>query len=622
MALLQITEPGEKKDTARQYAVGIDLGTSYSLVARVEDDISEILPDEKGRFLLPSIVHYSQSGETLTGYDAKARLLKDPAHTIFSAKRLLGKRVSDLDQIAQHLPYQLSDESKGMLKIALDSKKISPVQVSAEILKALKERAEKTGGCSLAGAVITVPAYFDETQRQATKDAAKLAGIPVLRLLNEPTAAAVAYGLDHQAEGRFVVFDLGGGTFDVSILHFTQGVFEVLAVGGDATLGGDDFDRAIVNYLLSLLSMSLEDLSADARAELSQLAKSAKENLTIDGLVQLTLKLPVFNGFEAALTRQTFEGLIASHVDTALSACQKVLQDSGLSMKEIDQVILVGGSTRVPLIRKKVTEFFQKEPLVSIDPDKVVALGAAIQADILVGNKSGDEALLLDVTPLSLGIETMGGLVEKIIDRNTTIPIARAQEFTTYKDGQNAMLIHVLQGEREKVEDCRSLAKFELRDIPALKAGAAKILIQFQIDADGLLSVSAKEMTTNKAASIQVKPSYGLTDTEIETMLRESFSHGEADMQQRSLIEQKVAGEQLLDLLKTALQEDGELIDAEETRKLNLAMQTLQEALQQDPVDAIREKINELDKASQTFAERRMDKSVREALTGKNVEDI
>ena len=616
MALLQISEPGlSAAPHQRRLAVGIDLGTTNSLVATVRSGQAETLADEQGRHLLPSVVHYQQQGHAV-GYDARANAARDPANTISSVKRMMGRSLADIQTRSPHLPYQLQASENGLPMIATAAGLLNPIRVSADILKALAERATATLGGDLDGVVITVPAYFDDAQRQGTKDAARLAGLHVLRLLNEPTAAAIAYGLDSGQEGVIAVYDLGGGTFDISILRLSRGVFEVLATGGDSALGGDDFDHLLADYIREQAGIS--DRS-DARIQRELLDAAIDAKIALSDAQSVTVNVA---GWQGDITRDQFNDLIAPLVKRTLLACRRALKDAGVEANEVLEVVMVGGSTRVPLVRERVGEFFGHTPLTSIDPDKVVAVGAAIQADILVGNKPDSEMLLLDVIPLSLGLETMGGLVEKVIPRNTTIPVARAQEFTTFKDGQTAMSIHVMQGERELVQDCRSLARFALRGIPALPAGGAHIRVTFQVDADGLLSVTAMEKSTGVESSIQVKPSYGLTDGEIASMIQDSMSYAEQDVKARMLAEQKVEAARVLESLNGALAADAALLSAAERQVIDDAAARLSAVAVGDDADAIEEAIKNVDKQTQDFAARRMDKSVRVALKGQSVDEV
>lgn len=616
MALLQISEPGlSAAPHQRRLAVGIDLGTTNSLVATVRSGQAETLADEQGRHLLPSVVHYQQQGHAV-GYDARANAARDPANTISSVKRMMGRSLADIQTRYPHLPYQLQASENGLPMIATAAGLLNPIRVSADILKALAERATATLGGDLDGVVITVPAYFDDAQRQGTKDAARLAGLHVLRLLNEPTAAAIAYGLDSGQEGVIAVYDLGGGTFDISILRLSRGVFEVLATGGDSALGGDDFDHLLADYIREQAGIS--DRS-DARIQRELLDAAIDAKIALSDAQSVTVNVA---GWQGDITRDQFNDLIAPLVKRTLLACRRALKDAGVEANEVLEVVMVGGSTRVPLVRERVGEFFGHTPLTSIDPDKVVAVGAAIQADILVGNKPDSEMLLLDVIPLSLGLETMGGLVEKVIPRNTTIPVARAQEFTTFKDGQTAMSIHVMQGERELVQDCRSLARFALRGIPALPAGGAHIRVTFQVDADGLLSVTAMEKSTGVESSIQVKPSYGLTDGEIASMIQDSMSYAEQDVKARMLAEQKVEAARVLESLNGALAADAVLLSAAERQVIDDAAARLSAVAVGDDADAIEEAIKNVDKQTQDFAARRMDKSVRVALKGQSVDEV
>ena len=618
MALFQIAEPGlSAAPHEHRLAVGIDLGTTNSLAATVKSGEPVVLADEAGRQLLPSVVRYLKDGSVETGWDALAHAESDPRNTVYSAKRLLARGRSELKTLPV-LPYEIVDAPGGVAIRTVQGDK-SPVEVSAEILKTLAKRAETQLGGELTGAVITVPAYFDDAQRQATKDAARLANLSVLRLLNEPTAAALAYGLDNGAEGVYLVYDLGGGTFDVSLLKLSRGVFEVLGTGGNAALGGDDFDHAVVDWAVSQLG-SVE-LTAEDRRQLLDRAKAAKEALT--DAPETVLKLELSSGTHAfTLTRVIFDQLTESLVDETLEAVANVLRDAKLEKDQIKGVVLVGGSTRMPCVRREVEAYFGFAPLTGIDPDCVVAVGAAMQANKLAGNAAeGEDWLLLDVTPLSLGIETMGGLVEKIIPRNSPIPVARAQDFTTFRDGQTAMAVHVVQGEREVVDACRSLARFELRGIPPMAAGAARIRVTFQVDADGLLSVSAREMTSGVEASIVVKPSYGLTDEEIVRMLQEGNSSAEADMQARKLREEQVEAKRLLESTASALTQDGDLLSPEEQSEIDRLARAVGSAINGTDADVIHKAVEALSKGTEAFAERRMDRSIRAALAGRSVND-
>ena len=618
MALLQIAEPGHSPQPhQRRLAVGIDLGTTNSLVATVRSGLAASLPDAAGQVILPSAVRYHAVG-TEVGASAKAAAAADPFNTVLSVKRLMGRGLEDVKQLGEQLPYHFAVGESHMPFIETVQGPKSPVEVSSEILKTLRQRAEEALGGELVGAVITVPAYFDDAQRQATKDAARLAGLNVLRLLNEPTAAAVAYGLDQQAQGVVAIYDLGGGTFDVSILRLSRGVFEVMATGGDSALGGDDFDHTIAGWIIEQAGLS-SNLDPATQRSLLQKACAAKEQLS-----QVQETLLSHGDWSGVLSREAFDGLIEPMLLRSLKACRRAVRDAGIELVDVEAVVMVGGSTRVPRVRAAVAELFGRLPLTDIDPDQVVAIGAAIQADTLAGNKrGGEELLLLDVIPLSLGLETMGGLMEKIIPRNTTIPVARAQDFTTYKDGQTAMKIHVLQGERELVSGCRSLAHFELRGIPALVAGSAKIRVTFQVDADGLLNVSARELASGVEANIQVKPSYGLTDGEIAHMLRDSFQNAGGDMAARALREQQVDAQRLLEAVQAALDADGEhLLSADERLAIAGAMQELRELAVTSQTADIEAQIKRVSQITDAFAARRMDATVRAALSGRRLNEI
>ena len=619
MALLQISEPGQSPlPHQKKYAIGIDLGTTNSLVSIVRGGMAKTLADEQGRHLLPSVVHYCKEGMRTVGHEAAAKTLSDPLNTLSSVKRLLGRGSGELKTLGNEMPYDFEVDGIGMAKIKTAVGLVSPVEASAEILRSLVSRAESNTGSSIDGAVITVPAYFDEAQRQATKDCATLAGVKVLRLLNEPTAAAIAYGLENSNEGIIVVFDLGGGTFDVSILKLSRGVFEVLATGGDSALGGDDFDHSIAEWLYEQTGLD-RSLSPKEQRLLLETSKAAKEELTKSGRVDIDVL-----DWHGTLTIEIFNEMVQTLVDKTIRACRRALRDANIAKNEINNVVLVGGSTRMPIIKEKVEQFFGLEPMTRLDPDRVVAMGAALQADILIGNKTGDDMLLLDVIPLSLGIETMGGLVEKIIHRNTTIPIAKAQEFTTFKDGQTAMSIHVVQGERELVDNCRSLAKFELRGIPPMVAGAAKICVTYQVDADGLLNVSARELTSNMESHIEVKPSYGLAEDEITQMLQDSLTSAREDMLSRALREQQVEADRMTEDLLAALNKDAEaLLDKNEVSCLHAAIEELNKLRKESTEHRIlARQIEAVGKLSENFAAKRMNASIKKALKGKSLDQI
>jgi molecular chaperone HscA len=618
MALLQISEPGQAPDPhQRRIAVGIDLGTTNSLVASMRHGVPECLPDGQGRLMLPSVVRYLDGSGRQIGWEAVAAQAQDPENTLVSVKRLMGRGLADVAG-RDKLPYQFVDRP-GMVAVQTRQGVKTPVEVSAEILATLRYRAEDTFNDELYGVVITVPAYFDDAQRQATKDAAQLAGLNVLRLINEPTAAAVAYGLENGSEGLYAVYDLGGGTFDISLLRLARGVFEVVATGGDAALGGDDFDHALADWVAAKAGVAVQ--SAQDKRSLLVAARAAKEALTATELTTLHAELSS-GPLSQPVARADFDAITRPLLDRTLSAVRKVLRDAHVQRSDVQGVVMVGGSTRMPAVRAAVGEFFGREPLTNVNPDEVVAIGAAIQANALAGNAQDGQLLLLDVIPLSLGLETMGGLVERVIERNTTIPVAKAQDFTTFKDGQTAMAIHVVQGERELVSDCRSLARFELRGIPAMVAGAARIRVTFQVDADGLLSVGAKELTANVEAAVQVKPSYGLADDDIANMLKESFSSAEADMQARALREARVEAERMTLATRAALEADGDLLDEDERTAIARLLSALAEVARGDDPQAITEQVETLAKGTEAFAAARMNRGIQAALTGRRLDSL